>query len=415
MDGLVKKWIFPCFVYGVIALGVLIFGLSVWYLDVSQVSLPLFVTFLLITFISEIMPIHLPYGTAISVSFAVVYAAILLVSPLFAALVAFGGMTLGTITGGLKKALFNGSQFALSAFASGLVFQYLRGYQFHWDTFVFYGAVFSSIIIFFLCNVLLIIAVVSMSSGTAVRTLWRQNINGIIIQYFAMFPFSLLLALIYTNIGYWGVVLFFIPLMVARYSFKLYADTKKSQLALLRALTAAIDAKDPYTRGHSARVAELSLAIAEKIRLSNRGREMLEYASLLHDVGKIGINDSILSKSSGLDDEEYLVVKEHPVIGEEIISEVDFLREAARFVRAHHERCDGSGYPDRKRGSEIPLEARILAVTDVFDALTSDRPYRKAYPVEEALRIMNNDERSFYDAEVLEALYVVLEDVRNHQ
>ena len=112
--------------------------------------------------------------------------------------------------------------------------------------------------------------------------------------------------------------------MIARYSFKLYVETKKVHLELLRALTAALDAKDPYTQGHSARVAKISLAIAEKLNLSDKKQEMIEYAALLHDVGKIGIEDAILRKPGPLTEGEYIIVKQHPVIGFDIVSKVDF-------------------------------------------------------------------------------------------
>ncbi len=405
-----KERKFSFFLYSVIAVGLVVLIISLQLIDISLDGLPLFLIFLLLTLVAEMTPIHLPYGTAISVSFAVVYAAILLVSPPFAALTAFCGMTLATLPSGINKGLFNGSQYAISAFLSALVFQWLGGYEFHWESLAFYGAVFSSIGVFFLCNAFLVMQVISLSTGTSLSTLWKRNINGIIIQYFAMFPFSLLLYLIYINVGYWGIVLFFIPLMVARYSFKLYAETKQSHMDLLRALSAAIDAKDPYTRGHSSRVSQLALMLADRLRLGERRKEMLEYAALLHDVGKIGINDAILGKNSSLDEEEMMVVREHPAIGQEIIADISFLKDAATFVRAHHERCDGSGYPDRKKGCDIPVEAKILAVADVFDALTSDRPYRKAYSYEKALEIIENDEREYYDPNVVSALREVISE-----
>jgi len=409
-----KERKFTLYLYAVITAGMVVFGFSFRMIDFSLEFLPHFFTFLLLNLVAEIMPVHLPYGTSISVSFAVVYAAILLFSPYFAAITAFFGMTIATLPTGLHKGLFNGAQYALSAFLSGVVFWQLGGYGFQWESPAFYGAIVSSIGVFFLCNAFLVMQVISLSTEISLSTMWKKNINGIIIQYFAMFPFSLLLYLIYTNVGYWGIVLFFIPLMVARYSFKLYVETKKGHLDLLRALSAAIDAKDPYTRGHSSRVSQLALLLAEELRLGDRRKEMLEYAAVLHDVGKIGINDAILGKKSSLDEEEMMVVKEHPAIGQEIVSGIDFLKDAAMFVRAHHERCDGSGYPDRKKGSDIPLEAKILAVADVFDALTSDRPYRKAFSYENAFHIMEKDERECYDCKVVAALRKIISEGEFH-
>jgi len=171
-----------------------------------------------------------------------------------------------------------------------------------------------------------------------------------------------------------------------------------------------LDAKDPYTKGHSARVAKISLAIAEKLNLSDKKREMIEYAALLHDVGKIGIEDAILRKPGPLTEGEYVIVKQHPVIGFDIVSKVGFLKEIAGFIRSHHERCNGCGYPDGKKLDDLPIESLILSVADVFEALISDRPYRKAYSVEDALNIMENEENEYYDVKIIKALKEVLKE-----
>ncbi|MCX6090970.1 MAG: HD-GYP domain-containing protein [Candidatus Atribacteria bacterium] len=390
--------------------GLIVFFYSLFSIEFNIHILPEYITFFLLTLGAELLPVYLPHDTSISVSFPIVYSAILLVSPVFAAFISFLGDILGTLNSGWRKAFFNGSQFAISAYCSGLVFRFLGGYSFVWSSITFYLAVVSSIIVFFLCNSFLVVAVVSLSSGIPVRTLWKKDINGVLLQYFALFPFSVLLYFIYSGIGFWGLILFFFPLMVARYSFKMYVETKKVHLDLLRALTAAIDAKDPYTRGHSARVSYLSLAIAEKMMLNEKRKEMIEYAAILHDVGKIGIEDAILKKPGPLDAREFHIVKEHSVIGYEIVYKVEFLKEVAGFIRSHHERCNGTGYPDGKKEPEIPLEARILTVADVFDALTSDRPYRKAYSLEEALSIMEEKEKDSFDPRIIQALQAVIKE-----
>jgi len=144
----------------------------------------------------------------------------------------------------------------------------------------------------------------------------------------------------------------------------------------IKALAAAIDAKDPYTRGHSQRVVQYSLMSGRSFSLSPRELEIIEYAGILHDVGKIGIPDAILSKRGPLTDQEYLVIREHPVISTNIIHDIPFLEPVRDIVLHHHERYNGSGYPDGLIGEDIPMGARILAVADAFDAMTTDRPYR---------------------------------------
>ena len=155
--------------------------------------------------------------------------------------------------------------------------------------------------------------------------------------------------------------------------------------ATIRALAAAIDAKDPYTCGHSQRVTHYALQVGAALRLPREDLEMMEYAGILHDIGKIGISDAVLLKPAGLSKEEQVIIRRHPAIGADIISGVPFLAEARKLVMYHHERYDGKGYPYGLKGEEIPPCARILAIADAFDSMTTDRAYRRALPVDYAL------------------------------
>ncbi|HEX3629640.1 MAG TPA: HD-GYP domain-containing protein [Candidatus Dormibacteraeota bacterium] len=156
----------------------------------------------------------------------------------------------------------------------------------------------------------------------------------------------------------------------------------------IAALAAAVEARDENTRGHNQRVAELAVQIGRAMELPNDTLRTLARAGLLHDVGKIGIPDSILSKPGSLDPDEWTVIKRHPEMGHAILARVDRLHHEAEIVIAHHERVDGSGYPRGLRGDQIPLEARILAVADTYDVLVSDRPYRKAMGRDRAIKIL---------------------------
>jgi hypothetical protein len=159
----------------------------------------------------------------------------------------------------------------------------------------------------------------------------------------------------------------------------------------IAALAAAVEAKDENTRGHNTRVAELAVRIGRAMELPTDTLRTLARAGLLHDVGKIGIPDAILSKPGSLSPEEWTVIKRHPELGREILLRVPSLHREAEVVIAHHERIDGSGYPHALRGEQIPLEARILAVADTYDVLISDRPYRKAFDTEHAARILREE------------------------
>ncbi len=155
---------------------------------------------------------------------------------------------------------------------------------------------------------------------------------------------------------------------------------------VIKALSNALDAKSPWTKGHSERVREYSLIIADNLGLNEDQKRILEMAALLHDIGKIGTYDYILEKPEKLLPEEFTIVKMHPLRGSEILSPISHLKDIAKIIAHHHERYDGSGYPDGLKGEEIPLLSRILAVADAFDAMTSERPYRKTPGLELALK-----------------------------
>ena len=152
----------------------------------------------------------------------------------------------------------------------------------------------------------------------------------------------------------------------------------------IEALTSALEARDPYTQAHTSRIRDLSMGLAVALQVPDEILQSVRLGSILHDVGKIGISDSILLKQGPLTDEEWDEMRKHPLIGERMLRNVDFLEPARPVVRHHHERWDGKGYPDGLREDEIPLAARIVAVCDAYDAMTSDRPYRAAMTVDDA-------------------------------
>jgi len=166
---------------------------------------------------------------------------------------------------------------------------------------------------------------------------------------------------------------------------KLYQDLEDMYISTVRSLAAAIDAKDPYTRGHSERVNRFCMVIAKELGLDEKMQKNVQLCALLHDVGKIGVPISVLRKKEKLTDEDWAYIRRHPVLGAEIISPIRQLAELAPSIRHHHERYDGGGYPDNLKGEQIPLVGRMLAVADTFDALTSERPYRNGLSDKAAL------------------------------
>jgi len=153
----------------------------------------------------------------------------------------------------------------------------------------------------------------------------------------------------------------------------------------IKALAAVIDTKDSYTHGHSQRVSEYALLGGSSLSLSHKELETLECAAILHDIGKIGIPDGILCKAGPLTGKEWEILREHSPVGANIIKDIPFLQQASKFILYHHERYDGRGYPEGLKGEDIPLGARLIAVADAFDAMTTDRWYHKAISIDNAL------------------------------
>ncbi|MFQ5471636.1 MAG: HD domain-containing phosphohydrolase [Dehalococcoidia bacterium] len=181
-------------------------------------------------------------------------------------------------------------------------------------------------------------------------------------------------------------------------------------LGTIKALTSAIDARDPYTLGHSVRVGQLAMMIGRELGLDERHLSQLEIGGYLHDVGKIGIRDAILLKPASLTPEERQAIEEHPAIGLAILESVDLPDIVTQFVAGHHERLDGSGYPHQLRGDEVPMVARIAAVSDMYDAVTSDRPYRGPMSPLEALALLRSECGRLLDRQVVEVLAELVDE-----
>ena len=172
-------------------------------------------------------------------------------------------------------------------------------------------------------------------------------------------------------------------------------------MATLSNLSRAIEARDPYTSGHSARVTEIAEAIARRLGWDAERLALLNVGGPLHDVGKLGVSDEVLAKPGRLDEEELEQIREHPKLGARILLRVAALRAAIPYVLYHHERWDGNGYPSGRAGEQIPLEARVLAVADAFDAMTSDRPYRRALDHEAAVEEVARCSGTQFDPEIV--------------
>ncbi len=189
---------------------------------------------------------------------------------------------------------------------------------------------------------------------------------------------------------------------------RLHETNRKTFYQTIRALAQALEMRDSYTHGHSERVRTYAIEIARLLELSPHDIEILEQAALLHDIGKIGVRDSVLLKTASLDEEERAIIERHPVIGDNILHPVGFLREALESVLHHHEHWDGTGYPSKQKAEEIPLVARIISVADAYDAMTSDRPYRTAMEPSEAVAEIRRGAGRHFDPQVVSAFLATI-------
>jgi len=385
------------------------------YLIPSLPSLPnmwlVLIFFVVISTIAEFLPVDLPTSGSVTIGFPIDFVVILVYGPATAMFITIFGAIVGELMQkkiSWYKILFNSSQYALSAGLAGMVYQGFGGVVGAVNLANYIIPAIACALVYYLVNSNLFIMVIHLAEGISIWSIWKNQLKGIIATYIALAPIGFIMAMVYVSIGIWGIILFFFPLILARRSFELYTKMRKVYLDTIRALAAAIDAKDPYTKGHSERVAETSVALAQELNLSDKDIENIEYTALLHDIGKIGVADNILGKKSSLTDKEFDKIKEHTVIGAKIIEPVDFLKNSYEAIYHHHEKYNGKGYPDGLKEKDIPLLARIIAVADAYDAMGSDRPYRKKLNKDKILNELKDQAGKQFDPEVVKALISVL-------
>ena len=190
---------------------------------------------------------------------------------------------------------------------------------------------------------------------------------------------------------------------------------QSSYMDMVKTLAFVVEAKDTYTRSHLDRTYQYALALTRRVAPELAAEASLGYGFLLHDIGKIGIPESILNKPGPLTDEEWAIMRTHPLIGVQVVTPIKFLGEAVAIIRSHHERWDGRGYPENLKGEEIHLAARIFSVVDTFDAMTSDRPYRKGLPVSVAMEEIERCGGSQFDPELSKAFVELCEELKLHE
>jgi len=338
-------------------------------------------------------------------------AAVVLVGPVGAAIV--GACTLLGVRRGPSppQRLFNAGMFALSAYLAGRTFLLFGG-----DVGTPKPNAFPAIIAPFVAAAAVHV-IVNFSLLRGVLWLTREPGPGgrVGLDFKLLFTdlgygaFGLLIAALWRVLGPFTPVFVLIPVFVARWAVAQFAAQQRSYEATVSALCQAVETKDFYTRGHSERVSRGSVMIAREIGMRAERVEAIRYAGMLHDVGKLGVPTSVLQKNGSLTDEEYAAIQLHPMRGLDIVREIGFLDEALAGIMHHHERIDGKGYPMGLAGDEIPEFARVLAVADAFDAMTSNRSYRGARSVPEGVTELRKWAGAQFDPAFVDAFVTAIE------
>lgn len=314
----------------------------------------------------------------------------------------------------LVKRVFNAAQLVLAAGAASVTYAVLGGEAISRDSFPGLLVPFvAALTTHCLVNGLLVATIVHLAQDMPFRIIVQGTMVKSLPGYVGYGLFGLLLAVLWdkdgAGIGPTSALILLLPLFVARWAYAQYAEEQQAYDRTVRALMAAVETKDLYTRGHSERVSAGSVLIARVIGMGEDRVTSLRYAGMLHDVGKLGVPTRVLQKSGRLTEGEFAAIQRHPQQGHELVREIEFLDEAMAGIMHHHERIDGLGYPMGLTGQEIPEFARVIAVADAFDSMTTTRSYRGARSIEEAIVELRRCAGTQFDTGFVEALISAVE------
>jgi hypothetical protein len=359
-----------------------------------------------VTLVATSYPVKFARGSLLSVSAAPIIATALLGGPTAAGVVAvLGTFELRELRGNVPwyGLLYNHAFIVLPSVAAGVAYMVVAGGSAVATTEGLIAACAAGAT-FVAVNVGLSAVAVAAHEGHSLRQVIVGEVRSYGLTLVGLTPIAWLMALAYTFVGPLVAPVFALPLYTTRAAYKAVVDVRNMFTQTVRALASAIDARDPSTRKHSDHVSTIAVEIGQVMRLSEAQLEQLEWAGLLHDIGKIGIRDAVLLKPDKLTREERILMNEHPVKGEEILKDVDQLSRERPLIRHHHEWFNGSGYPDRLVEEEIPLLARVLHVADAFEAMTASRPYRPVpLSTAEALAELRRYAGIQFDPEIVDA------------
>lgn len=390
-----------------------------------QVSPVHIVFFMVLAIITESLQVTYR-DTSISVGFAVTLASFMLFGPFVTSIIVSVGFLFRVTKKGEQrvhflntpwfKSLFNAMDMIITIFCASTIANLIYPipkYIYFTDNVDFIGLLVPGVIFsmaFSVINAILVAGLFSTMAPNSFRHYFKEFFGLTFLSTISIGMFlGLILAILFNALGVIGSFLFFLPILYARYTFKLYVDMKDAYLVTIRALATSMDAKDHYTQGHSERVSQYAETIARGMNLSFDTVEIIRTAAMLHDIGKIGVPDNILNKPSKLSDEEYLICQRHAEIGHSIVKGISYLDDIKEIIRNHHEHYDGTGYPDGIGGDRVALSTYIVALADAYDAMSSDRPYRTALPDNQVLKIIKEERGHQFHPEVVDTFLTLKE------
>ena len=301
------------------------------------------------------------------------------------------------------KTAFNTANLMLAIYVPGILFFGETGFVGEMLPNVLFPSVLFTILTFVMNST--VIMILFILNRKMKLTDASSTIKGILPNVLFTMPLGVLMAWLFNmEGGHWIAMIMLFPLLLARYAWSLYIESQVQHMRLIEAFVSSMEAKDHYTEGHSRRVGALAVQIARQLRFSSAKIKQIEIAALLHDIGKIGIEETILQKPNRLNLEEQKRIQEHPLIGVETVQRVGISEEITEMIRHHHERYEGGGYPDGLDYTKVSFEAYILGVADAFDAMTSDRPYRTAMSTHVAMTILEKESGKQFHPEVVRAM-----------
>jgi riboflavin transporter FmnP len=333
----------------------------------------------LVTILSSAAPVRLPGGLRVAVSTTPILAATFLYGPAAGGLIALVGSTeVRELRGRIPwyGTAYNHAAIALPAIVAGMAFHAILPLAASAGSLGSLVAAISAGGLNFVINGALSSTAIALREDRAVGAIFRGDLRVVGTSLVALAPLAWVMGHVYISVGFWGALVFGLPLYTTRSAYEKVVEIREMFTQTVKALASAIDARDPKTKQHSQHVSSIAVDIGRAMRCSEAELEQLEWGGLLHDIGKIGIADSVLLKPDRLNREERIAMNAHPVKGEEILRPVERLAPELPLIRHHHEWYNGSGYPDRLVGEAIPFLARILHVADAYEAMTAIRPYR---------------------------------------